>query len=233
MSPYLKRIRWRLLWISLACLTLALGSFALNHWVYPDSDDQCSWVVEKDRIVIREILPDGVAEEAGLLEGDELVKIQGRAYAASPEGTAKAQQFINSKSEGTILIYTVKRQGRQILVPVRLVKPLDLVQLSLLLNGVIAWAISLLVVLSAPERKTSRHFFYLAATSLLMSGAIATGNAPTWMRVVVAVMNATSTALLPPLWIHFFLRFPHPFEWRRNRTLLRVSGPPPWKASPR
>ncbi|HJV91763.1 MAG TPA: hypothetical protein VJ623_15730, partial [Holophagaceae bacterium] len=80
MNPYLKRIRWRLLWISFACLTLALGSFGLNQWVYAASDDQCSWVVEKGKIVIREILPDGVAEEAGLLEGDELVKIQGRAY---------------------------------------------------------------------------------------------------------------------------------------------------------
>ena len=125
MNPYLKRIRWRLLWISFACLTLALGSFALNQWVYARADDQCTWVVEKGKIVIREILPDGVAEEAGLLEGDELIKIQGRAYEATLEGTLKAQRFINSKPDGAILIYTVKRQGRQILLPVRLVKPLD------------------------------------------------------------------------------------------------------------
>ena len=173
MNPYLKRIRWRLLWISFACLTLALGSYALNQWVFAQSDDQCSWVVEKGRVVIREILPDGVAEEAGLLEGDELVKIQGRAYEPTVEGTLKAQRYINGKPEGTILIYTVKRQGRQILIPIRLVKPLDLVQLALLANGILAWAISLLVVLSAPERKSSRHFFYLAATALLLSLIVA------------------------------------------------------------
>lgn len=222
MNPYLKRIRWRLLWISFVCLTLAGGSFALNQWIYAASDDQCSWVVENGKIVIREILPDGVAEEAGLLEGDELVKIQGRAYEATQEGTLRAQRYINGKSEGTILIYTVKRQGRQILVPIRLVKPLDLVQLALLANGFIAWAISLLVVLSAPERKSSRHFFYLAATALLMSGAGLAGNAPVAMAAVIALMAGAASALLPPLWIHFFLRFPHPSELRKNRRFLQV-----------
>ena len=222
MSPTLKRIRWRLLWISLVSLLLALGSFGLNQWVYAQSDDQCSWMVEGGKIVIREILPDGVAEEAGLLEGYELIKIQGRAYPGTVEGTLQAQRYINSKPEGAILIYTVKRQGRQILLPVRLVKPLDLVQLSLLLNGVLAWAISLLVVLSAPERKSSRHFFYLAATALLLSGATFSGNAPWGMRVAVALMATVATALLPALWVHFFLRFPHPFEWRRNPKVLQI-----------
>jgi serine phosphatase RsbU (regulator of sigma subunit) len=222
MNPYLKRIRWRLLWISLVCLTLALGSFALNQWVYAGSDDQCSWVLEDGKIVIREILPDGVAEEAGLLEGDELVKIQGRAFEATVEGTLKAQRFINERPEGAYLAYTVKRQGRQILIPIRLVKPLDLAQLALLLNGVIAWAIGLLVVLSAPERKSSRHFFYLAATALLMSGASVSGNPPTVMWVAVALMASVASALLPPLWIHFFLRFPHAFEWRKNRRFLQA-----------
>lgn len=220
MNPYLKRIRWRLLWISFACLVLALGSFGLNQWVYAASDDQCSWVVENRKILIREILPEGVAEEAGLLEGDELVKIQGRAFEPTLEGTLKAQRFINAKAEGTILIYTIKRQGRQILIPIRLVKPLDLVQLALLLNGILAWAISLLVVLSAPERKTSRHFFYLAATALLLSGATVSGNAPTAMRIGVSLMATVAAALLAPLWIHFFLRFPHAFPLRRNRRFL-------------
>jgi serine phosphatase RsbU (regulator of sigma subunit) len=220
MNPYLKRIRWRLFWISLVCLTLAFGAFALNQWVYAASDDQCSWQVEKGKIVIREILPDGVAEEAGLLEGDELIRIQGRGYEGTRIGVAKAQKFINSKPEGTILIYTVKRQGRQILIPVRLVKPFDLYQLALLANGILAWAMSLLVVLSAPERKSSRHFFYLAATALLLSGSIQSGNAPVPVSVVVILMQGLAVALLPPLWIHFFLRFPYPSEWRKSRRFL-------------
>ncbi len=108
------------------------------------------------------------------------------------------------------------------MLPIRLVKPLDLQQLALLLNGILAWAIALLVVLSAPERKTSRHFFYLAATSLLMSGATVGLNAPLALRVAVGVMESITAALLPPLWIHFFLRFPHPFRLRKNRRFLQA-----------
>ncbi|GLH69090.1 hypothetical protein GETHPA_06230 [Geothrix rubra] len=226
MSPTLKRIRWRLLWISLVALGFALGSFYLNQWVYARSDDQCSWVVEnvKDgkKIVIREILPEGVAEEAGLLEGDELVAIQGHHWDATRAGTMEAQRYINSRREGTILIYTVKRQGRLLQLPLRLVKPLSLFQLALLLNGLIAWAIAVLVVVSAAERKSARHFFYLASTGLMLSGATISGNVPDRAVAAIILVNGLVSALLPPLWVHFFLRFPHPFEARKNRRLLRA-----------
>ncbi len=222
MSPTLKRIRWRLFWISLVALAFSLGSFCLNQWVYARSDDQCSWVVEDKKIAIREILPDGVAEDAGLLEGDELVAIQGRRYDPTETGTRLAQSYINSRREGTILIYTVKRQGRLLQLPLRLVKPLDLFQLALLLNGLIAWAVSLLVVVSAAERKSARHFFYLGSTALLLSGATVSGNVPDAGVAAIFVTKGLVEALLPPLWVHFFLRFPHPFELRKNRRLLRV-----------
>lgn len=226
MSPTLKRIRWRLFWISFVALAFSLGSFYLNQWVYARSDDQCSWVVEtvhgEKRIVIREIMPDGVAEEAGLLEGDELVAIQGHRWAPTMAGTLDAQRYIDSRPEGAFLLYTVKRQGRLLQLPLRLVKPLNLFQAALLINGLIAWAIALLVVVSAAERKSARHFFYLASAGLMLAGVSSTGNAPDTVRAVVILANGTVTALLPPLWVHFFLRFPHPFEARKNRRLLRA-----------
>jgi serine phosphatase RsbU (regulator of sigma subunit) len=223
MSPTLKRIRWRLALISLVALVFSLGSFYLNQWAYVGSDDQCSWNLEQGKIIIREILPDGVAEEAGLLEGDELVAIQGHRFAPTPKGTTEAQRYINNRREGTILIYTVVRHGRMLQLPLRLVKPIGLFQLALLLNGLIAWAISLLVVVSAAERKSARHFFYLGSTALMLSGATAIGlNAPKAAVVAVQVGRGLVEALLPPLWVHFFLRFPHPFALRKNRRLLRI-----------
>lgn len=226
MSPTLKRIRWRLFWISLLALGFALGSFYLNQWVYARSDDQCSWVVERDgnekKIVIREILPEGVAEEYGLLEGDELIAIQGHRYAPTLAGTLEAQRYINSRPEGAFLIYTVKRQGRLLQLPIRLVKPLSLFQLALLLNGLIAWAVALLVVVSAAERKSARHFFYLGSAALLLSGVQISGNVPGPAVAAIIIANGLVGALLPPLWVHFFLRFPHPFEARKNRRLLRA-----------
>ncbi len=222
MSPTLKRIRWRLILISLAALVFSLGSFYVNQWRYARSDDQCSWVLEQGKIVIREILPDGVAEEAGLLEGDELVAIQGHRYKPTVAGTLAAQEYINSRQEGTILIYTVVRQGRMLQLPLRLVKPLNLTQVALLVNGLIAWAVALLVAISAAERKSARHFFYLASTALALSGAFISGNVPVAVRLPIHLVIGIVTALIPPLWVHFFLRFPHPFELRKNRRVLRL-----------
>ncbi len=34
-------------------------------------------------------------------------------------------------------------------------------------------------------------------------------------------MAGVASALLPPLWVHFFLRFPYPSEWRKNRRFLQ------------
>ena len=91
-SPSLQRIKFRLIVTSLLGLVLCLGSFALFQWVYSYSDDQCSWVVEGNRVVIREILPNGVAEEAGLLEGDVLKAISGRKVTPRPLVTRKPDQ---------------------------------------------------------------------------------------------------------------------------------------------
>jgi serine phosphatase RsbU (regulator of sigma subunit) len=42
------------------------------------------------------------------------------------------------------------------------------------------------------------------------------------MGIVIALMTSVAAALLPPLWMHFFLRFPYPHEWRKNRRFLRA-----------
>jgi len=78
LSPSLRAIRWQLILTSVFALAMALGSFYLNNWVYASSDDQCTWRPVGKRVVVAEILPDGVAEEAGLLDGDELLFIHGR-----------------------------------------------------------------------------------------------------------------------------------------------------------
>ena len=56
MSPSLRAIRWRLILTSLLALVLALGAFYLNQWAYAPSDDQCTWEVQDQRVLVREEL---------------------------------------------------------------------------------------------------------------------------------------------------------------------------------
>jgi serine phosphatase RsbU (regulator of sigma subunit) len=223
MNPYLRRIRWRLIWLSLACLTMAVGTFVMTQWVYSFSDDQCLWNLEKGQIVIREVLPNGVAEEAGLLDGDLLMSIQGHKLAGTPQGLQQAQSLINSKSEGTVLSYAVKRGDRTLYLPVRLVKPLDGTRLVLLIAGFISWAVGLLAVVSTPERKSARHFFYLGCLGLLNSTTTLQfiGDPSPLFAAGLLLSFFVTTALSLPMLVHFFLRFPHPFEARKSRRLLQ------------
>lgn len=240
MSPTLRRIRWRLVWTSVIALALSLGSFYLNQWVYSSSDDQCTWVREtqkvtefgkkvvRKRAVIREILPNGVAEDAGLLEGDELLMIQGKKV--DPDRLATdAQTFINAQPEGRILVYVVRRydpdkkEYRILPLPVRITKPFLPTPLIVLLSGIIAWGLGLLVVVSAPQRKIARHFYYLGLMALLLPLAVrggGVGNLPTYILVSNLLVAQLVLAIAPPLWLHFFLRFPHPFSLRMNRRFL-------------
>jgi serine phosphatase RsbU (regulator of sigma subunit) len=222
MNPTLRRIRWRLFWMSFIALSLGIGSFVLSNWAYPFSDDQCRWSVEGQKVIIREVLPDGVAEQAGILDGDELIAIQGKPTKASRTGINEAQRFINSKEEGTVLLYAVRRGDRDLQMPVRMVKPLDLYHLALVISGIVTWMIGLIVAISAAERKSARHFFYLSCLSLLAAatGINFAGNAPVWFKALLVVSIGLNAALLPPIWVHFFLRFPYPFQARKSRRLL-------------
>lgn len=222
MNPYLKRIRGRLFWMSLLGLVMALGSFVLGQWFYSRTDDQCTWRLTNGKVMIFEILPEGVAEEAGLLEGDELLKIQGRRVAPTGAGLTAAQALIDSKEEGTVLSYTIRRNGEELTVPLRLVKPLNSFHLSMVVNALVFWLVSLLVVISTPERKSARHFFYMGCLGLFMAATFrgTTGAFPPYLQVLANLVGFTAQALLPPLVIHFFLRFPHPFELRKHRPFL-------------
>ena len=222
MSPSLRAIRWRLILTSLLALVLALGAFYLNQWAYAPSDDQCTWEVQDQRVLVREILPNGVAEDAGLLEGDELLLIHGRRVQA--DQLAHAQRFINDQPQGRILVYTVRREGQTLRLPVRLIKPFNYTALLVLLAGLVAWAVGLLVVISSPSRKIARHFYYMGVVALLLTllPALGLDNLPLLYLLPCILLGGLAVGLAPALWLHFFLRFPYPFALRANRRFLAL-----------
>lgn len=240
MSPSLLRIRWRLIWVSILALSISFSAFYIGQFVHAWSDDQCFWRLDRkaavvdgrevvrDAVIIQEILPDGVAEDAGLLEGDELLEIDGRPLKPTREDMARAQHYINAQPASRIVFYTIRRkiadEDRILGIPVMLVKPVDRTMIIMLVMGVVAWGIGLLVVVSSPQRKIARHFFYLGTLTLLVSLTLQRtfGNLPVPLEVVRDVLRCMVRALAPALLIHFFLRFPHPFPLRTNRRFLAL-----------
>jgi serine phosphatase RsbU (regulator of sigma subunit) len=220
LSPTLRAIRWRLILSSVIALLLALGTFYLNQWVYASADDQCTWRVQKGRVVIQEVLPNGAAEDAGLLEGDEVLLVHGQRVA--PPDVDKIQRFVEAQPEGRILVYTVRRADRTLRLPVKLVKPFNITSAIVLGSALVAWLTGLLVVIASPSRKSARHLFYMGLVSLLMTlwFPLGVNTLPTPFLVPLVLFAGLGAGLAPPLWVHFFLRFPHPFRLRTNRRFL-------------
>jgi len=200
-------------------LVLSLGFFYVHQWSFASSDDQCTWrlSLEQRKVLIEEILPFGVAEDAGLLEGDELVAINGRPVQATPARLGEAQTLINALPADRVVIYTVRRNGRELYLPIRLIKPLNSTHLIVLFSALVAWSIGLLVAISSPRKKVARHFYYLGLVALL---GTARGNFPAGWMAALQVLASLVRGAVPALWVHFFLRFPYPFPLRKNRRFL-------------
>ncbi len=240
MSPSLLRIRWRLIWVSILALSISFAAFYVGQFVYAWSDDQCFWRLDqkvsivdgrevvRPAVIIQEIIPDGVAEDAGLLEGDELLSIDGKRLFPTRENISQAQRYINDQGKSRVVFYMVRRrigdEDRIMGMPVMLVQPVDRTMIIMLVMGAVAWAIGLLVVVSTPQRKIARHFFYLGTLTLLVSLTLQRtfGNLPLPLEIIRDVMRCLVRAVAPALLIHFFLRFPHPFALRTNRRFLSI-----------
>jgi len=245
LNPSIHGIRWRLFWTSLIALVLAIGCFSLAQWAYAPSDDRCLWSVQsatqteqRQRVVIGYVSASGSDGAATLADGDELIAIHDIKV---PEYTDKLTLqenqrqlynavkkmivFLNSVSDGTTVQYTVIRDGQRITIPVELKKVFDATNALLLFTGIVAWAIGLLVVLSSPQRKVARHFYYLGALTLLLAAGSSTRGAyiytaPLGIDLITRTCLLLFNCLFPPMWFHFFLRFPYGFEIRKHRFFL-------------
>jgi len=240
-----QEIRWRLFWSSFVALVLAIGCFSLAQWVYAPSDDQCLWTIEdaelpsggpRPRAVIRSVVPKGAADAAALMDGDELIgihdlKVPSYSYdltynenrALVARATQKMQAFINSTPDGTTVQYTVMREGQRIALPLELKKTFDTTNAVLLLTGIVAWVIGLLVVMSSPQRKIARHFYYLGVLSLVMAAGASISSqytVPSGLDLAAKFCRLLFSGLFPPLWLHFFLGFPYGFPLRKNRIFV-------------
>jgi|GEM_PF-379019 len=240
-------IRWRLFWTSIVALVLAVGSFSLAQWIYTHSDDQCLWSIEnipsndplsnnRPKVIIRAVIPKGPTDNAALFDGDELVaihdlKIPEYSEKLTPEenrkqifrALQKMMAFINSTPDGTTVQYTVIRDGQKVYRPVELKKVFDSTNVLLILTGLVSWAIGLLVVLSSPQRKVARHFYYLGVLTLILAAGASTRGpytVPIGIELTTRCCLLLFNGLFPPMWFHFFLRFPYGFEIRKHSPLL-------------
>jgi len=226
----LERARPKTLRIVFTVLTLYTAlycgyEFYNSFFVRRFSNDQCLWVEQKvngiNRLAIKEILPGGVVDRAGILDGDTLIAINGDTVTSA----FQAQAILNRFSEDDEVIYTVLRQAQTLNFSMTITKPLSPVYLSFALLGFAFLINGWIVITSRPNDRIPQGFFFMSLFAALFfiinTEFFGLNVAPTKPWLVHALV---SVIVFPSSFITFFCFFPKTkFKTWVRRTVISVS----------
>jgi phosphoserine phosphatase RsbU/P len=175
------------------------------------SNDQCLWVpVDSAQTIylVTDIVPGGVADEAGLKDGDLLYGINGIRFKSAMHGMV----IINQLHAGDIATYLIRRGGREIDVPIRILKTFDVAYLAQVLLGLGFWIVGMFVVLARPQGRVQRAFARFSILSMLFFcvGHLSLNSAvdAPWKIWTLITGFTIGRVFGPPAFVAFFLKFP-------------------------
>lgn len=133
------------------------------------SNDECLWIpkkIDSKEIVIefQSVKIGGVAYNAGIRNGDQLLEISG----VKIVDVLKAQEILNRVEEGSYADYKVRKSNGEILsTKVYIKKLIQFGQLAQVLSSIILLLIGLVVYSAKPEGAAQRLFFTFTLLSAL------------------------------------------------------------------
>jgi sigma-B regulation protein RsbU (phosphoserine phosphatase) len=195
------------IWITvLVLLFFIIGgiNFMLNNIIYRPSNDECVWTNEREGILISGIVVGGVTGEAGIKEGDFLVKIDGRSF----DIPTQAQVYINSLPEGQTARYTIRRGEQLLELDVRMKKPVNYFSIVATVVGFVFLLTGYLVLIFNPLKRLSRTFFYLCFVTFLFVFFNQISFQPRLLFYIFRGIQLLSVILWAPAILHFFSVFP-------------------------
>jgi phosphoserine phosphatase RsbU/P len=194
--------------LTLATFALGVHGFIRTMFIEVTSNDQCGWhdvPSAKSLILISDVLPGGVAERAGIQNGDTLVAINGKTFPNS----GFAQTMINEIPLGQYAAYSIHRGALHFETQVEILKLFNVQALSLFLLGFGFLFVGYVVVMTKPQGKLQRLFGLYGIYALLFFGIIGISAAmPQWLRIIYLIGMGFGHVLGAPLFVLFFLQFP-------------------------
>lgn len=209
---------------AIAALLLSIGLLVLGGinirqkrlWIPPE--DGVAWVSREGGVEAKYVDPEGAGFRAGLLAGDRVRSIQGRPVLKETEVPQALYQFgVWSKVR-----YELERAGQNFAVDVVLAPPTERVlrqRVILEFVGILYFAVGAFVVLRRSRVPYASHFYWVCLTSFVLYTFHSTGklNAFDW---TVFWSDVTAYLLLPPMFLHFCLRFPTENRWFEARRWM-------------
>ena len=186
--------------------------------ITPRTNDECLWEqkkVGKDslRIYFNLVKFEGVTWNAGIRDGDDFLKIDGK----NLRNTQHASYLADRKASGDSLIFTVARNGQVFDATIKVKKIIEFGSLAIALLGLIWLAVGFVVLSSKPYGLAQILFYRIGALFVLYSSiSLFSGNNilnPIWKYPIILIIADVAwvfgLVFLPFLIVHFFWVFPH------------------------
>ena len=155
--------RFFIVLIAFLCLLLSLIAFENNFFSKRMTTDDCLWIDKVDSLgnhflLITQIIPGGVADEAGIKDGDLLIAINGISLSQS----TKAMDILN-KFSSEYITYTVLRNDEIMDFKIWVYKFRNYNFLIFWIVGLGFLFVGAAVGYSKPKELTSKLFFFFSA----------------------------------------------------------------------
>lgn len=202
----------RIIYTAAAVITLAICTLhILKVMVFNvTSNDECAWVAPdagKSGLLIKGVVPGGVSDQAGIKDGDLLLKINGQEV-----NNNGAQRILNAVKLNEYATYLIDRNGTQFETHVRVLKIFDILSLSLFLLGFGFLIVGYVVVMTKPQGEIQRMFGTYGILSMLLFALLRPSIDrvvdPLWQIILIITGLSVGRFFAPTVFIKFFLYFP-------------------------
>lgn len=196
--------------ISVIVLALCVMNF-MSVMVYNvQGSDECGWRSRAEGqpgMLISDVIPGGVADRAGIKNGDILLKIDGREF----KNPTAAQRIIDSLNANQDITYSIERDGKQFETQIEIVKQFNVFYLSCFLLGLGFLIVGYIVVMTKPVGETQQLFGGFSVWTMMFFGLFVSRPAAAfggWQAAIITAGIFAQLIFAPPVFIRFFLYFP-------------------------
>ncbi len=207
--------------IALYCLAFASIVFIQTMFTERMTSDDCLWVSEtkekklNEGLLIVEVVPGGVSDQAGIKNEDILIAINGIKF----KDINEAQNILNSFETDEIVEYTVIRDNVIFKTNLRVFKIFNVLFLIFSLLGFGFLVIAFLVGYSKPKELASQLFFFLGCAASLGFSIIGVIN------FFIGTPGVLTNSLLGQvffyaLFVHFFMTYPIKLDFKYRKQFL-------------